>query len=481
MPLALLCLLLVDDTLGATQAKDVVIRTHAYTPPAALNVETNLVESTLVIRNSRGVPQRGFEASDFQVFDNAKQQRILSFVETNLASHNPAATVLFFDDIHTNSLPLSQGLAAARQFVASSAGGRISVATSSGAVDTGFTADRAQLRTALGRIHSHANVPLPRLPICPRIAPKFSRGVATDSSAVTTLALGEAVQKVAAEPGQRAIVLLSTGFAPPGGDMLEPVLSAAMRSNTAIHSLEVKGLVAERGTASPGSRATLREAMQETASWEPLDTLARRTGGHFFHDTNDLAGAIRSAAAPGVSYQLTYNPGPRDGSFHTLKVAFQNKSDNSLQFRSGYFSPSGEITPRSHLDVALFSTEPIQEFASRLRVSSGRLADGAIPISIEVSIDVNRFPFKTEGARHHQQIIFLMMLLDERGGFVTGKEAVMDLAIGDERLALLEKNGLIAVATLNAPPGVYQARAVVREGIEGKISTASAPVDLRTK
>jgi len=50
--------------------KEVAVRSHAYVPPqSALSAETNLVESTLVVRNNRDVPQGGFHASDFEVLD----------------------------------------------------------------------------------------------------------------------------------------------------------------------------------------------------------------------------------------------------------------------------------------------------------------------------------------------------------------------------------------------------------------------------
>jgi hypothetical protein len=37
------------------------------------------------------------------------------------------------------------------------------------------------------------------------------------------------------------------------------------------------------------------------------------------------------------------------------------------------------------------------------------------------------------------------------------------------------------VATLDAPPGIYQARTVVREGMKGALSASTTAVDLRAK
>jgi hypothetical protein len=80
-----------------------------------------------------------------------------------------------------------------------------------------------------------------------------------------------------------------------------------------------------------------------------------------------------------------------------------------------------------------------------------------------------------------QQIVFLTTLLDANGNFVTGKESIMDLALTDEKLASLKKDGLKAVATLNAPAGSYQVRTVVREGMKGSLTASTMAAELGAK
>lgn len=77
--------------------------------------------------------------------------------------------------------------------------------------------------------------------------------------------------------------------------------------------------------------------------------------------------------------------------------------------------------------------------------------------------------------------VFLTALLDLKGGFVTGKESIMDLALTGERLAVLEKEGLKAVTTLNAPAGAYQVRAIVREAMKGRLTASTTLVALGKK
>ncbi|HEY6302545.1 MAG TPA: hypothetical protein VIX14_05710 [Terriglobales bacterium] len=57
----------------------------------------------------------------------------------------------------------------------------------------------------------------------------------------------------------------------------------------------------------------------------------------------------------------------------------------------------------------------------------------------------------------------------------------MDLALTDATLASFGKDGLRTVATLDAAPGIYQLRTVVREGMKGSLGTQTATVDIRPK
>ena len=62
--------------------QEVVIRSHAYTPPAAiLRSETTLVEADLTVRDSQGHTIPNLHASDFQVFDDGVPQKITAFSE----------------------------------------------------------------------------------------------------------------------------------------------------------------------------------------------------------------------------------------------------------------------------------------------------------------------------------------------------------------------------------------------------------------
>src|SRR5580765_4684063 len=73
--------------------KEVVIRSHPYTPPSTvLRAETNLVEADLTVRDSHGRAIAGLRASDFEVLDNGAPQQITAFSELRSDGKTAAAS-----------------------------------------------------------------------------------------------------------------------------------------------------------------------------------------------------------------------------------------------------------------------------------------------------------------------------------------------------------------------------------------------------
>ncbi len=454
------------------------------------------------------------------------------------------AVTLFFDDLHTETPELMRTVGAARKFVTSALqpADHLSIATSSSTADLDFTADPAAIEARLDQIRSHVRQPMASCPVltpveaylllknvdadvkshaiqdaqlcicgpssdsscinskatvlaAPGVALSAAESVwgqAEMQSSLSVAALGDAVRRLAGVNGTRIMVLISSGFLPPlsgqKNSILEPVVNAALRWNIVVHSLDAKSLDAEReglnGRGFENTHVDRTQLARQAALWEPLEKVSRGTGGHFFHNTNDLAGALQMATEPSISYLVSFNPGTRDGQFHSLKIAFKNKNFYSLQFRPGYFSPAEmkkEALNRAALDAAVFSKQNLREIPAAVSLAAGQLSDGTIPLSVAVTVDVSRLQFVANAGRHVQQIVFLTTLLDASDSFVTGKESIMDLSLTDERLAKMQKEGLKAIATLNAPAGIYHVRTIVREATKGSLAASTIPIDLRSK
>jgi VWFA-related protein len=295
----------------------------------------------------------------------------------------------------------------------------------------------------------------------------------------TLEALGFAAKRLSEVNGKRILVLTSSGFllTPGAPPELANFIDGAVRLNIVVHAIGAQGLEARMSGPKDGLRHDL--------FLMPLENITNGTGGHFFRDNNDIAGDMQLAANPEVTYRLAFRPGTPDGRFHTLKIRFKSNRGGTVEFRPGYFSRPDEsekaLTARAPLDDAVFSKEVLANVPATVTLTAGQPKDGGIPVSIGITVDLNRLEFTSAHGRHMQQIVFLMILLDVDGNFVTGKESIMELAITEEKLASLKRTGLKTVATLNAPAGMYQVRTVIREGMNGGLTASTTAVELRAK
>jgi VWFA-related protein len=464
-----------------TPEQDVVIRTVSYTPPSVvLHAETNLVEADLAVRDSNGNAVTGLHASDFEVLDNGVPQTIVAFTELRkdaqaelapAAPRTPKFVTFFFDDIHMGhpglgaqfSLPFVKQ--AARDFATKylKPGDRMSIVTTSGVDELDFTDDAKLFAEKADRLTFHS---------------RFTNSMAEYhfDNVNTLAALTAAAKRLSQMPGARILVFMSGGFIihmAPQYDCQPEVnqfIDDAVHWDVTVPVIDARGL-SVTGRGDPARR--------------PLKEISQGTGGHLFENSNDLTGAMELAAHPEVTYQLAFNPSVRDGKFHTLKIRFNSKRSDSLEFRPGYLSRKDDVAekkpaPSGPLDEALFSKDTLQDLPAKVTSQIGPPKDGAIPLTVGITIDISGLKFGANNGRHTQQIVFLTALLDANGGFVTGQESIMELALTDERLASLKK-GFKVVGTLTAPAGSYQVRTVVREGMTGRLSASTAPVELKVE
>jgi VWFA-related protein len=486
--------LLLSAQTPAASMQEVVIRTHAYTPPSAiLHAESNLVETPLTVRDSLGRTVAGLHASDFEVLDNGVPRQVVAFSElrsdgrTTAPASGTAPSVdapasearfvtFFFDDLHTGPPGLLFVKRAAHAFIDKGLkpSDWMAIVTASGESDLDFTNDAKLFSGKLDRLRSHA------------AAITWEQYQAQSLDIIAALRF--AAKRLSEMHGTRTLLLISRGiFLRPEQTEFESLMDAAARWNVVVHAFDAKGL-----DTTPSSLSPQQYIAYDNARWFsglPLERIAQRTGGHFFKGDNDFAGDLERAANPEVTYLLAFSPGGSDGKFHKLKIRFKSKRGDGVEFRPGYFSRPDEsekaLSARAPLDDAVFSNQTLHDVPATVALAGGRPKDGTkagmFPVSIGITVDLNRLQFTTANGRHMQQIVFLMTLLDANGNFVTGKESIMDLALTEEKLASLKKDGLKTIATLNAPAGIYQVRTIVREGMKGGLTASTTAVELRAK
>ena len=240
-----------------------------------------------------------------------------------------------------------------------------------------------------------------------------------------------------------------------------------MRAHIVLDALDTEGL-----TAKPD------QGRRQSVLSDLMADVSAATGGRFIKNNNDLSGALETLAAPPeVSYRLGFAPSREpDDTYHNLKVKVRNDAGYAVDARRGYWSeklkPAAE-TAQKRIDDAVLSTKEIDEIPTTLHVTLPAPKSPG-PIVVRVSVDARQLRFLKKSGRSMQELTFVAVLENAAGEYVTGKQAVMDLALTAPKLASIQATGIKAVMSFSALPGDYWIRTVVREAGANRIGAATA-------
>jgi VWFA-related protein len=232
-------------------------------PVAVIKKESRLVLVDAVVTDKKGNYVHDLAQKDFKVFEDNKEQQIASFsAGTDIAVQASAQKhylILFFDNSTMAPPDQIQARGAAAKFVDANAGPDRMMAV----VDFGgtlrivqnFTANADTLRAAVSGVRSSSVDPNAAAPVTVATSGLSSLGNAEADYGARTmlLAVRSLAKNLRAVPGRKMLVLFSSGFAlnPENESELTATIDACNKSNVAIYSLDVRGLVA----AAPGGSA----------------------------------------------------------------------------------------------------------------------------------------------------------------------------------------------------------------------------------
>jgi VWFA-related protein len=308
--------------------------------------------------------------------------------------------VFLFDDMHLSFEDLAHAKTAATKLLdqAFTTSDMTAVIAMSGKVNTGLTRDKAKLETAIASLQPRGLYRTDGGSECPNIgfyqadqienkhdpvalaaateqvfscAPGMDRirdqNIAermAESTAMRALTLGhqdvqvtyasmtEYVRRVAALPGQRTIILVSSGFLSLSAEEKTEesrLMDLAAQSNVILSALDARGLYTTELNASERSQGSgqLLQLQAEyhrstmTSNENVMAELADATGGTYFHNSNDLDAGLKAlTAVPECIYvlELSLADVKQNGSYHRLKVKV-DRDGAQLQARRGYFVP----------------------------------------------------------------------------------------------------------------------------------------------
>jgi VWFA-related protein len=176
-----------------------------------------------------------------------------------------------------------------------------------------------------------------------------------DQDALETINfLRDVVHTISALPGQRTLILVSSGFLSLSQEsmaMESQLLNLAVGDGVTISTLDARGLYSTMLSASQSGDQSIQSLVtghdqedrddSKRQNKQVMAEFADGTGGTFFRNNNDLQGGLATlAAGPAYKYllELSLNDVKQNGSYHALKIEVDRK-DVKVQARQGYFAP----------------------------------------------------------------------------------------------------------------------------------------------
>jgi VWFA-related protein len=247
----------------------------------------------------------------------------------------------------------------------------------------------------------------------------------------------------------------------------DKAIRALNDANLAIYPVDARGLVAS---------ASARVASRTYRNDATMEELASRTGGRAFTNTNDIAGAIRTAVEDSsVTYTLGFYPenDKFDNSFHNLKVKLVDFPHLDLRYRKGYVDqstpPQDEGLRRQALRDAVLS--PMDANGIGLRANVYQTSAG---FDLTLRVDPKSILLDPQGGRWAGKLDLLFVETDTHGAQTFGVDDTLSLDLKQENYDRVQKEGLMYHRVLPGTGKASEIRVVVRDASTGAVGSITA-------
>jgi VWFA-related protein len=514
-------------------------------PPQAadqnvIRINVNLVQVDAVVTDSHDRLVPNLEASDFEVLQDGKPQKITNFSYIDVRSSNVAPApvtvsekkgapapppvmlrpeqarrllALVVDDMALSFDGTARVRGALKKFVDSDMqpGDLVAIirtGSSMGALQQ-FTADKRVLYAAIDRVRWNS---MGRVGVG-----SFERGGGaynaqfTDASSAASLAsIQYVVTGLHDLPGRKAVILFSENLKlfSRGMDYDQALLQArrledaANRSGVVIYSVDPRGLQTTSLTAADDTGKMSRKqlntlpmarATQIFNSRDGMVMLANDTGGIFFHDNNDIAGQLRKAVADTEGYYLLgYHPDPstfdpKTGlpKFHKVEVKL-TRAGLHVRSRSGFFGKSDSyaenkpVGRQAEMAKALQSPFGENQIHVRLTTLFEQSPTAGSLVDAMLFVDAKDLKFTDQPDGWHKAVIDVeAVTFGEDGQAVDSSGKTFTLQYKDAAYRNALKNGI--VYDMQQPvkkPGAYQMRVALRDSDTEELGSASEFIEI---
>ena len=534
-PLAmLLAFALMCSSLPAQQPADYTFR-----------VQTDLVLVNVTVRDKNGNLIRGLKPEDFTILEDNKPQKVVSFdvenidavanqdvAQTKLLPGPPTAEgsaasaatsasgsanqfkdrrliVLFFDLSAMEPDEIDRAITSAEHYVDTqmAPADLVSIVSlgSSLLVNQDFTSDHGLLKKQLQAFSSGSGLGFEEGTTgTTEGTPDTGQPFTADDTEYNIFntdrrleALRSVAEKLSHLQQKKSLIYFSSGMDRTGIENqseLRAAINAAVRSNMAIYTMDLRGLQALvaggeaqnaslRGTSAYSGQSMINALNSNFTTQETLVTLASDTGGRAFLDSNDFTQVFKGVQQDTSTYYLlgyrSTNPA-RDGRYRRIAVKV-NVSGAKIDYRRGYYAPadyqhSTKEDKELQLQEELASELPTTDLPLYLSTAYFRMEANKFFIPISLVVPGSEIPFTRSSDRDKATLDVIGLVQDSEHHPVTRIRDTVKLAV--DTSSEVRKKNVQYDTGLSLPPGKYHLKFVVRENQSGRMGSFEADLDV---
>jgi len=518
--------------------------TAQQTTDYTFRAQSELVLVNVTVRDKNGNFVRDLKADDFTLQEDNKAQKVASFdientevlppptvPQVNLLNSiqkqaaKPAATsanepsnsplkdrrliVLFFDLTSMQPDEIERASTAALKYVDKQMTPADLVAIislgSTISVNQDFTADRDQLKKALQNFNAGGGQGFEEGSTGTTEGTADTGGSFTaddtEYNIFNTDRRLEALRSISASPAKvdqkKSLIYFSSGMDRTGIEnqsQLRAATNAAVRSNLAIYTMDIRGLQAMvpggeaqnaslRGVAPYSGQSSINALNSNFSSQETLVTLAGDTGGKAFLDSNDFGKVFTQVQQDTATYYMIgYHStnATRDGRFRRITVR-SNRPGLKLDYRKGYYAPadfqhSNKEDRELQLEEEMASDLPTTDLPVYLAAGYFRMDDKKFYVPVSIVVPGSEIPFTRNSDQDKATLDVLGVVSDDAKRPMGQLRDTVKLAVNTsaevKRKNVQYNSGFVLTA------GKYHLKFVVRENQTGRLGTFETDVTI---
>jgi VWFA-related protein len=507
-----------------------------------LRVESDLVLVNVTVRDKSGNFVQGLKPENFTILEDNKAQKIVSFDMENVdavppldvtqakplpepapGQASPAASaantalqfkdrrliVLFFDLSAMEPDEIDHAVTAAEHYVDTqmAPADLVSIVSlgSSLLVNQDFTVDHALLKKQLEQFSSGSGQGFEEGTTgTTEGTPDTGQPFTADDTEYNIFntdrrleALRSVAEKLSYVQQKKSLIYFSSGMDRTGIENqseLRAAVNAAVRSNLAIYTMDMRGLQALvaggeaqnaslRGVSAYSGQATLNALNSNFTTQETLVTLASDTGGRAFLDSNDFSKIFRGVQQDTSTYYLLgyHSTNPlRDGHYRRIVVK-SNVPGAKIDYRRGYYAPadyqhSTKDDKERQLEQELASELPATDLPLYLGVAYFRLEGNKFFVPISLVVPGSQIPFVRNTDRDKATLDVIGMVLDSEHHPLNRIRDTVKLAVNTS--AEVQKKNVQYDTGMSLLSGNYHLKFVVRENQTGRMGSFETDISV---